>query len=107
VLCYDPTKTYGVRTITDHSLREQGRRPAHEIQSVVVDPLGRCAIAHVYEGEVHVFPLGPEEAKGKGRRKSVAAADTSSEQATLENIDLSRGWTSRSVSFSIGSLWAY
>jgi hypothetical protein len=99
VLRYAPAETNGVKTVAYCSLKEHGRREAHENQSVIVDPLGRCAIAHVYEGEAHVFPLVPEETKGKGRRRSAAAA----EQAAIADVDLSRGWTSR-FAFNFASL---
>jgi DNA damage-binding protein 1 len=93
VLRYAPKEANDINTVASCSLKEHGRREAHETQSVIVDPLGRCAIAHVYEGEIHVFPLIQEETRGKSRRKSTAAV----EQGTIADVDLSRGWTSRFV----------
>ena len=88
VLRHDPSSASGVRTEASESLFERAARPAEGVQTVAVDPYGRCIVVLAYDGLLRVFPLVSAPTH---RRRSSSARGA----AKPTPLDLSRSYNVR------------
>lgn len=97
VLRHDPSSPTGVRTEASESLYERAARPAEGVQTVAVDPYGRCIVVLAYDGLLRVFPLVSSPTH---RRRSSSARGA----LKATPLDLSRSYNVRMSMLNVHQL---
>lgn len=95
-LDYSSAVAARVVTTSSVSIKEPHARPS-DLQTIRLDPQGRCLIVHAYNGLIRVVPLEPEERGRRGSKSSKRASISITPGMEVDEdksvvIDLSRSY---------------